>query len=467
MNIFRILAQGDGAIQEPNISAFLGYLLNPNEDHGLGSNFLESFLEQHYLRCKNDSTIENKKLDWIYDEGEIIDLSTNSNYEVNVFFEQAFKGEKKKDIVDIMLVIHRVEKEKKEQYFKNYILNERELKHIFLIEVKIKDSACTLKDETPQKVITSQKDEKINTTKKEGQLVDQITKSKKIIEDLFELGDSKKSKDMDISIIFITPDYTEMISEVKSRKKNTKAYTAFSELNDFLKLKIETSNTLRSHIFWNNIRDENDEIIPDKNYLPIEQLLDNIIYSKHEDKSEPIPHYTIDTIKSFSNFIYSDFSYKYKKPISGKGIAMPHEKFDEFKLKYQNDLSKRSWNQINELCDRILELDNKLKVDHSLTHPLSYFYDYNNKKVNGTKIFSITSIGKTNRSLCLHFIFKRNYQIDLMNDFENYFDKTKCKFKESEFGVIVSNIDEIQNESIIQIIKIQLDKIKKLNITNE
>ena len=178
MNIFRILAQGDGAIQEPNISAFLGYLLNPNEDHGLGSNFLESFLEQHYLRCKNDSTIENKKLDWIYDEGEIIDLSTNSNYEVNVFFEQAFKGEKKKDIVDIMLVIHRVEKEKKEQYFKNYILNERELKHIFLIEVKIKDSACTLKDETPQKVITSQKDEKINTTKKEGQLVDQITKSK-------------------------------------------------------------------------------------------------------------------------------------------------------------------------------------------------------------------------------------------------------------------------------------------------
>ena len=54
-----------------------------------------------------------------------------------------------------------------------------------------------------------------------------------------------------------------------------------------------------------------------------------------------------------------------------------------------------------------------------------------------------------------------------MNDIENYFDKTKCKFKESEFGVIVSNIDEIQNESIIQIIKIQLDKIKKLNITNE
>ena len=456
MNIFRILAQGDGAIQEPNISAFLGYLLNPNEDHGLGSRFLESFLEQHYLRCKNDSTINNKKLDWIYDKGEIIDLSTNSNYEVNVFFEQSFKGESKKDIVDIMLVIHKVEKEKKEQYFKNYILNKRELKHIFLIEVKIKDSACTLKDE------------KQDTSKREGQLVDQITKSKTIIEDLLKSNENEESNDMDISIIFITPDSIYKNGEEITRNKNTKAFKAFGELEDFLKQpEKETKDTLRSHIFWNNIRDENDEIISYKNYLPIEQILDNIIYSKDEDKPEPIPQYTIDTIKSFSNFIYSDFSYKYKKPMSGKGTAIPHEKFDEFKLKYQNDLSKNSWERINELCDTILELDNKLKVNHSLTHPLSFFYDYNNKEVNGTKIFSLTSVGAKNRSLCLHFIFNRNYQIDLVNDIKENFAKSECKYKDDTFGLIVSNIDKIPNESIIKIIKTQLDKIKAKYSTNE
>lgn len=33
MNIFKILASGHGSISETNISAFLGYLLNPNEDH--------------------------------------------------------------------------------------------------------------------------------------------------------------------------------------------------------------------------------------------------------------------------------------------------------------------------------------------------------------------------------------------------------------------------------------------------
>ena len=41
MNIFKILASGDGTINEPNVSAFLGYLLNPKEDHGLRDEFLK------------------------------------------------------------------------------------------------------------------------------------------------------------------------------------------------------------------------------------------------------------------------------------------------------------------------------------------------------------------------------------------------------------------------------------------
>jgi len=34
MNIFRILSSNDGSINEPNVSSFLAYLLDPNEDHG-------------------------------------------------------------------------------------------------------------------------------------------------------------------------------------------------------------------------------------------------------------------------------------------------------------------------------------------------------------------------------------------------------------------------------------------------
>ena len=45
MNIFKTLATGDGSINEPNISAFLGYLLNPNEDHGLRDELLKRLLK--------------------------------------------------------------------------------------------------------------------------------------------------------------------------------------------------------------------------------------------------------------------------------------------------------------------------------------------------------------------------------------------------------------------------------------
>ncbi len=44
MNIFEALSHGKGCINEENVSSFLGYLLSPNEDHGLGTTFLEDFL---------------------------------------------------------------------------------------------------------------------------------------------------------------------------------------------------------------------------------------------------------------------------------------------------------------------------------------------------------------------------------------------------------------------------------------
>ena len=44
MNIFEILSQGKGAINEENVSAFLAYLLNPNETHGVKDIFFRKFI---------------------------------------------------------------------------------------------------------------------------------------------------------------------------------------------------------------------------------------------------------------------------------------------------------------------------------------------------------------------------------------------------------------------------------------
>lgn len=45
MNIFWVLNQGASRLHEPSMSAFLGYLLDTNHDHGLGDTFLRAFLQ--------------------------------------------------------------------------------------------------------------------------------------------------------------------------------------------------------------------------------------------------------------------------------------------------------------------------------------------------------------------------------------------------------------------------------------
>lgn len=44
MNIFSVLSTGKSNLHEPSMSAMLAYLLNPNQDHGLGRKFINNFL---------------------------------------------------------------------------------------------------------------------------------------------------------------------------------------------------------------------------------------------------------------------------------------------------------------------------------------------------------------------------------------------------------------------------------------
>jgi len=123
MNIFKILANGDGKINEPNISAFLGYLLDPYQDHGLGFEFLERFLEPFF---------ENRE--------EPFNLRS---FDYKILFEQAFKDEdkeiKKKELVDIVILCFESNKGNyKELIAESIINNKPELKYIFLLENKVK-----------------------------------------------------------------------------------------------------------------------------------------------------------------------------------------------------------------------------------------------------------------------------------------------------------------------------------------
>lgn len=119
MNIFKILANGDGTLKEANISAFIGYLLDPYENHGLGYEFLKRFLM-------------------------LIDVDSKFyDYDYELEFEQAFKEQDgRKQIVDIVIACFPNQRRKsKESITFDSVQNERKLEKIYLIENKITSNA--------------------------------------------------------------------------------------------------------------------------------------------------------------------------------------------------------------------------------------------------------------------------------------------------------------------------------------
>ena len=102
MNIFRILSSNDGSINEPNVSSFLAYLLDPNEDHGISSLLLQEIL--------NDIIVINKSfLTKLQYNNRITDLSKYSGYSINIIPELSVylekKGRKKRRDIDIIIEI--------------------------------------------------------------------------------------------------------------------------------------------------------------------------------------------------------------------------------------------------------------------------------------------------------------------------------------------------------------------------
>ncbi len=70
MNIFEVLNQGKSRLHEPSISAMLGYLLDTNNDHGLGDIFLRKFIM--FLNRNSKESIFSKILEEKFINAEIL-----------------------------------------------------------------------------------------------------------------------------------------------------------------------------------------------------------------------------------------------------------------------------------------------------------------------------------------------------------------------------------------------------------
>ena len=120
MNIFKILSSGDGSIKEPNISAFLGYLLDPNKEHGLKDFLLKAMIEPLVVNNNIANLLINEN---------IVNLTNESSFTVNVELEKKVKIKSSKDrFIDIVINIYKEDK----------------LIFILCIENKIRDSSITI-----------------------------------------------------------------------------------------------------------------------------------------------------------------------------------------------------------------------------------------------------------------------------------------------------------------------------------
>ena len=329
MNIFKILACGDGSINEPNISAFIGYLLNPNEDHGMGATFLRQILLEHYNQNKEVRSLKN-----LFDEktNQIKDLSPGSGFIIDVFLEQGFKNTmqkfgkdlitttdndnndytnctKKKEIVDILVFIYESKIEGKEDLAIQQLTESKVLNNILLIEVKINSNSA-----------------------KSKQLANQIANSKIILGKLNEEKDLivniSESVLKEISMIYITPKGCQQYFDELNTPQfitHPKSHIIWSAIDNIYLIKEENKEDLENREN-NNLEDEYEK-------YSIETILNKIINNDFVRKIERIPEYTAQTLQSFSNFIYVGFTSKNKHKPGGdinKFITAPERIFEIF-----------------------------------------------------------------------------------------------------------------------------------------
>lgn len=92
MNIFTVLSQGKGRLNEENLSAMLGYLLTPAQTHGLGDTFLRPFLLAVAEACDDLKRFEQV-------------IRSNKAIRAEVFLEVPYQVAEQRRVVDIELRI--------------------------------------------------------------------------------------------------------------------------------------------------------------------------------------------------------------------------------------------------------------------------------------------------------------------------------------------------------------------------
>lgn len=341
MNIFKILSSNDGSINEPNVSSFLAYLLDSNENHGFDSKFLEMVLSEILTSDKKFF----KEL--IYNE-RVRDLSKKSSFEIRVqpefsVYSTIERKEKRRDI-DILIEIYKDSESKVPLYS-------------FCIENKINDGAIHNGSE---------------------QLFEEVMGLKKYYESLSE------NTQPSISMIFLTPKYS---------KKAVQEYKEFER-----KINETQINIKYHHMIWEKSEENKESSI----YSILSELLKKEIigeiepiyeYTKHTIKgfmtfiSSDFKSYKEEKIVQYERRIYNNPPLYYLHRAYEILEFNQDIQWDEV-LKLTKEEAKKQGDILKDTTlDKKTVINEKNRKNFHITNPLDkqknlfYYPDVKNKKV--------------------------------------------------------------------------------------
>ena len=125
MNIFEIMEKGNSSMREVTFTAWLSYLLDPLENHGIGDTFLKKFLDLANIKISNKI---------------ISDYLTNTSSQYSVDVEAEYRPNKKQEmydskrgaIIDIVVKLNYFDKDRKIKLDKSLVI---------YIEIKVNSGA--------------------------------------------------------------------------------------------------------------------------------------------------------------------------------------------------------------------------------------------------------------------------------------------------------------------------------------
>lgn len=148
MNIFHVLSQGKSRLNEPSMSAMLGYLLDSGKDHGLGDSFIRTFL----TGIDKNAFEKFLAFNFIRSESELevqYDLNgTRKDIDIEILLSDNHDDDHKyKIIIENKIKVGSANPKQLQDYYAAILQDDKSITDLYIIFITPENTARALNDE--------------------------------------------------------------------------------------------------------------------------------------------------------------------------------------------------------------------------------------------------------------------------------------------------------------------------------